>query len=127
MRDETVGPNKPFRDLARGLASRGIAVLRYEKRTRAYGAEMQQLGSLTVKEETTDDALAAVRLLRAQPEVDPKRIAVLGHSLGGTLIPRIAAADTGIAGVVVMAGLAQPLERAMHGAVTQYQPARTAR
>lgn len=36
-RDETVGPNKPFRDLAWGLASRGVAVLRYDKRTRVHG------------------------------------------------------------------------------------------
>src|SRR5258708_674329 len=40
-RDETIGGNRPFRDLAWGLASRGIAVVRYDKRTRVYGARMQ--------------------------------------------------------------------------------------
>src|SRR5207302_9634236 len=39
-RDETVGLNMPFRDLAWGLASRGIAVLRFDKRTRVHGAKM---------------------------------------------------------------------------------------
>src|SRR5204863_4552062 len=60
-----------------------------------------------------DDALAAVALLRSAAEIDPKRIVVLGHSLGGMLVPRIGAADAGIAGFVVMAGAARPLEQAM--------------
>ncbi|MDZ7606573.1 MAG: hypothetical protein U5K79_13515 [Cyclobacteriaceae bacterium] len=36
-RDETIGPNKPFRDIAYGLAEKGIASLRYDKRTFVYG------------------------------------------------------------------------------------------
>jgi hypothetical protein len=104
-RDETIGPNKPFRDLAWGLASQGIAVLRYEKRTRQYASKIGQLnGRFTVKEETIDDALAAVALLRKTEVVDSKKIFVLGHSLGGMLIPRIGVRDAGIAGFVVMAG-----------------------
>ena len=109
-RDETIGPNKPFADLAAGLASRGVAVLRYDKRTKVYGPKMAALGVLTVKEETVDDALAAVALLRATARIDPAHVFVLGHSLGGMLIPRIAAADPRLAGVIVMAGAARPLE-----------------
>ena len=112
-RDETLGPNKPFADLAAGLSSRGVAVLRYDKRTAVYGARMAALAAITVKDETIDDALAAVELLRASPKIDPKRIYVLGHSLGGTLIPRIAAADRTLAGVIIMAGAARPLEDAI--------------
>lgn len=112
-RDETLGPNKPFADLAAGLASRGIAVLRFDKRTKVYGAKMAALTAMTVKEESIDDALAAVELLRANPKVDAKRIYVLGHSLGGTLIPRIAAAEPKLAGVIVMAGAARPIEDAI--------------
>jgi hypothetical protein len=114
-RDETLGPNKPFQDLAWGLASNGIAVLRYEKRTRIYGpklvADPKFIASLTVKEETIDDALEAVRLLAATPEIDCKGIFVLGHSLGGMLIPRIALAgkDLDIAGFIIMAGLTKAL------------------
>jgi hypothetical protein len=108
--DETVGANKPFKDLAWGLASRGIAVLRYEKRTHKYAAQYaRDLGNLTVKEEVTDDARAAVALLSTHPEVDRKRIYVLGHSLGGMLAPRIAEGDDQIAGIIIMAGSTRPL------------------
>ncbi len=112
-RNETIGPNRPFQDIAWGLASRGIAVLRYEKRTRVHGARMAadpRFSSFTVKEETVDDAVEAVKLLRGRPEIDPGRIFVLGHSLGGMLIPRIAAASGDLAaGFVIMAGLTRPI------------------
>ena len=115
-RDETIGPNKPFKDIAWGLAGRGIAVLRYEKRTLVYGpklvAEPALMASFTVKEETIDDALEAVRLLKKTADIDAKKIFVLGHSLGGMLIPRIALAgkDSGTAGFIIMAGLTRRLE-----------------
>jgi len=118
-RDETIGPNKPFKDLAWGLASRGVAVLRYEKRSRQHGAKLVAdkalLARLTVKEEVVDDALEAVQLLKATAGIDPRRVFVLGHSLGGMLVPRIAAAglDLGIAGVISMAGLTRPIEETM--------------
>lgn len=118
-RDESIGPNKVFRDLALGLASQGIAVLRYDKRTRAHGTKIAAISGFTVKEEVVDDALAAVELLRKEPGVDAARIVVLGHSLGAMMVPRIAAADAGIAGFIVMAGPARPLEEAIL-AQTQY-------
>jgi uncharacterized protein len=107
-RDETIGPNKPFRDLAGGLASSGIAVLRYEKRTLVHGKKMPK--NITVKEETIDDVLAAADLLRQRKEIDPKRIFVLGHSLGAMLLPRIGEADAALAGLIVMSGPTRPLE-----------------
>jgi len=108
--DETIGPNKPFKDLAWGLASHGIAVLRYEKRTHKYaGQYAKDLGNLTVKDEVTDDARAAAALLSTHPEVDRKRIYVLGHSLGGMLVPRIADGDDQIAGIIIMAGSTRQL------------------
>ena len=115
-RDETIGPNKPFKDIAWGLASQKIAVLRYEKRTRVYGTKIvadKEIGAtFTVKEETIDDALEAVKLLLKTDKIDKKRVFVLGHSLGGMLIPRIAVAgkDLGMAGFIIMAGLTFPLE-----------------
>jgi dienelactone hydrolase len=114
-RDETILANKPFRDLAWGLASRGIAVLRYEKRTKEHGAKFVAtvLSQLTVKEETIDDALSAVAQLRATDGIDPKRIFVLGHSLGGTVAPRIGQADPNLAGLIILAGATRPLEDLM--------------
>jgi dienelactone hydrolase len=111
-RDETIGPNKPLRDLAWGLASNGIAVLRYDKRTKAHQAAMAGIAAtITVHEETMDDALLAVDLLRATPGVDPDRVFVAGHSLGGYLAPRIAADGAGrIAGIALLEANARPLQ-----------------
>lgn len=112
-RDATVGQVKQFKDLALGLASRGIAVLRYDKRTRVHANLIRDLPGLTVKDETIDDAIAAVQMLRSTSGVDPNRIVVLGHSLGGMLVPRIAAAGPPVAGFIVMAGAARPIQRAV--------------
>lgn len=110
-RDETVGPNKPFRDIAWGLSTKGIAVLRYEKRTKEHQQEIiKMVNDLTVNEETIDDALIAVDLLREQEKIDSSKIYVIGHSLGGYLIPRIGVQDDDIAGFVIMAGPTRPLE-----------------
>ena len=111
-RDETIGPNKPFKDLASGLATRGVAVLRYEKRGKP-GAVTASGAGYTVQQEVLDDVSEAVKILRRQPKVAPSRIFVLGHSLGGMLVPRIGAADPSIAGLIVMAGAARPLEDAI--------------
>ncbi len=109
-RDETIGPNLPFRDLAWGLASRGIAVLRYEKRTHEYAAKLADpKGTLTVKEEVLDDALAAVAFLRRHQAIDGKRVFVLGHSLGAVLCPKIGTLDPAIAGLICLAGTTRPL------------------
>jgi hypothetical protein len=75
-RDETLGANKPLRDLAWGLASTGIAVIRYDKRTLVYGPQMAAEPNPTVRQETTDDAVAAVALLRQTLKVDGARIFV---------------------------------------------------
>jgi len=110
-RDETIPPNKPFRDLAWGLASQGIAVLRYDKRTNVYAASLgSEIDTLTVKEEVIDDALEAVVLLCDRPEINSQQIFVLGHSLGGYLAPRLGAADPEIRGLIILAGSARPLE-----------------
>lgn len=116
-RDETIGPNKPFRDIAWGLATGGIAVLRYDKRTRVYREKLAHdkklAASFTVNEETVDDAISAAALLRQTEKIDPARIFVLGHSLGGMMIPRIRGQDKNIAGFIIMAGLTRPIEQAI--------------
>lgn len=109
--DETIGPNEPFKDLAWGLASRGIAVLRYMKRTLKYPQIIEQPG-FTVMQEYVDDARAAAGALASDPAIDSKYIFVLGHSQGGTLAPRIAQHDPQIAGIILMAGATESLEKA---------------
>ncbi len=110
-RDETIGPNKPFRDLAWGLASQGVAVLRYEKLTHHHKEKVAEIGDkLTIHEEGIRDAVAAVALLRRQKEIDGKRIFVVGHSLGAILAPRIGTLDPAIAGLVLLSGSPRPLE-----------------
>ncbi len=110
-RDEGFGPVSPFKDLAWGLASRGIAVLRYDKRTLVYQAELAAGGGdLTIEDETIDDAAAAVELLLNTEGIDPQAVFVLGHSLGGMVIPRIAAAAPDARGFIVLAGPARPME-----------------
>jgi pimeloyl-ACP methyl ester carboxylesterase len=109
-RDETLGPNKPLRDLAWGLASAGIAVIRYDKRTLVYGPQMAAEPNPTVRQETTDDAVAAAALLRATPNVDPARVFLVGHSLGATLAPRIAALiPDELAGIGLLEAASTPL------------------
>ena len=112
--DETVGPNKVFKDLAWGLASKGIAVLRYPKRTRVYAAAPSaDPQTFTVKDEFVDDARAAVALLASRADINPKRIFLVGHSEGGYLAPRIAAGDPQIAGIIILEGNARPIEQAV--------------
>ncbi len=112
-RDGTLGPNKPLKDLAWGLATRGIAVARFDKVTFAHGAEVRRMTVFTVTDEYLPAALAAIEELRGDPGVDPARVFITGHSLGGTVAPRVAAADQLVAGLVIMAGGATPLHRTM--------------
>lgn len=107
-RNETIGPNRPFLDIARGLSERGVAVLRYEKRTKMYPNTLVD-GGLTIDRETTDDAVSAVLMLRRMQMIDPSRIFVLGHSQGGMLAPRIARREPSIAGIILLAAPARPL------------------
>jgi hypothetical protein len=111
-RDESLGANKPFKDLAWGLATQKIAVLRYDKRTKVHGTKMvaDNDNPLTVFEESMEDALQAAQFLLHKEPINPEYIFILGHSLGGTLIPRIAPLAPQSAGFIVMAGATRPFE-----------------
>jgi dienelactone hydrolase len=117
-RDETIGRNKPFKDLAWGLAGHGIAVLRFDKVTHTHRAELAAAENFTLDDEYVHHAVAALSLLRSQAAVDPARLFVLGHSFGGSVAPRVAAADPSVAGLVILAGGAQPVQWA---AVRQFR------
>jgi dienelactone hydrolase len=109
--DGTSGANKPLKDLAWGLASRGVAVARFDKVTFAHG-EVLTRPEFTMADEYIPHALDAVRLLQQQPGVDPQRVYVLGHSMGGRAAPRVAAANASVAGMVILAGDTTPLSQA---------------
>lgn len=107
-RNETTGPNKPFRDLAWGFAKNGIAVLRYDKRNKVYPNYIPK--NDTLQEWVIDDVLAAITLLKAIPEINKEQIFLLGHSLGGYLMPRIALQASNLKGCIVLAGACTPFE-----------------
>ena len=123
-RDETLGPNHLFRDLADSLAAAGIASLRYDKRTYVYRAETASIsgGKLDYDVETVDDAVAAIDLLRRTAGIDPQRIYVVGHSQGAMLAPRIAACSGKAAGCVMLAAPARTLDVLLHEQLRHLAP-----
>ena len=107
--DEQIYRLTPFKDLAEGLAERGIASIRYDKRSFAHAAKMRKL-NVTVREETIEDAILAAQLLRADPRIDPDAVFIVGHSMGAMLAPRIDAEGGNFRGLVLMAGTPKRLE-----------------
>ncbi len=107
--DERIKKLTPFKDLAEGLARNGIASVRYDKRTFVYARKMAKT-SPTVKEETIDDALRAIEMLKRDPRVDHDQVFILGHSMGAMLAPRIDAEGGNAKGLILMAGTPYRLE-----------------
>ncbi|MEP7295827.1 MAG: alpha/beta fold hydrolase [Burkholderiales bacterium] len=129
-RDETIGPNKVFKDLAHRLAQRGISTLRYEKRTREWGLLFaSKLANWTVDDEVVDDAIEALRSAsKATGLNNAGPLFLLGHSEGAYLAPRIAEAaerqGIAVAGVIMLAPPITPLydlalQQARHILATQ--------
>ncbi|HSW77576.1 MAG TPA: alpha/beta fold hydrolase [Candidatus Chromulinivoraceae bacterium] len=110
-RDETDGANKPLKDIAWGLASRGIAVLRFDKVNYVH-SQVAASPKFTMMDEYVPHAVAGVHMLQQQRDVDIHKIFILGHSMGGKVAPQIAAAEPSVAGLVIMAGDAQPMQQA---------------
>jgi hypothetical protein len=114
-RDETIGPNKPFADIAHGLAARGIGTVRFDKRTWLIrqGKMPKPAGNetITLKWEIEDDAVAALEFARKLPEADPHGIFLLGHSLGAMTAPyiaKLAPMESKPSGLILMAAAARP-------------------
>jgi uncharacterized protein len=112
--DETIGPNKPFKDLALGLGSKGVAVLRYDKRTHVPPMPSPN----TVQAEYFSAVADAIALSRAATEIDPRRVVLLGHSQGAQLAPWLAKENPGLAGIVL---LAPPIRSPLESAITQLE------
>ena len=116
-KDESIGNLKPFRDLAEGLSARGVAVYRFDKRTYVYGVELTAKKDISLEDEIIEDAVNAVQLLAGQDRIDPERIYVLGHSLGGNAVPAIAGklkqSPVKACGYIMMAASPRPLDVVM--------------
>ena len=107
-KNETIFKNKPFEDIAHALAENGIASLRYDKRYFTY-PEAAAKEKLNIENEVLDDVKSAIALLSADERIDGNNIFVLGHSLGGMLVPNIAYENQNVKGVISMAGSLRPL------------------
>lgn len=92
---------RPFRQLADSLTRRGIAVLRFDDR--GVGESTGDFTTAT-SADFADDVRSVVTWLRARPEIDPERIILMGHSEGGMIAPMVAATDSRLAGIVLLAG-----------------------
>jgi len=99
-------------DLAIGLAKRGIATLRYDKRTLDYPKSVNPR-TFTPTQEYVPDAIAAISLLKHEPAIDAHLIFVLGHSQGGTYAPLIAKDAPEVAGVILLAAGTETLGQAI--------------
>ncbi len=108
-RNETTGYLKPFRDLAYGLASKNIAVLRFDKRTLVHSTKINLIGNITINEEIEQDAYEAAEYLKKLDKIDKDKIIVLGYDLGGYALPQILAtgSQTFKAGII-MSGSSRP-------------------
>ncbi|WP_300759351.1 alpha/beta fold hydrolase [Janthinobacterium sp.] len=100
-RDQDVFGHKVLLVLADYLTRQGIAVLRYDKR--GVGESRGDYASATTLD-FADDAQAAVAFLRTRPEIETRRIGMVGHSEGGLIAPMVAARDPQVGFVVMMAG-----------------------
>lgn len=105
-RDASVGATKIFRDIAQGLASSGIAALRYDKRTYTYRDRLSN--DIALDDEAVLDAVGAVSALGLRSDIDPTRIVVIGHSLGGLLAPEIAVRAGSVAGIALLSPPGRP-------------------
>jgi fermentation-respiration switch protein FrsA (DUF1100 family) len=106
-RDESLAGHRPFLVLADYLSRHGVAVLRADDRGVAKSGG--NFAASTTADFSTD-AEAGVAYLRSRHEVDAKKIGLVGHSEGGMIAPMVAARNTAVAFIVLMAGPGVPGE-----------------
>ena len=106
-RDETIGPNKPFKDMAEAFQKEGIASYRFDKRTKSNPETFSD--ESTVEDEVVVDAVAIVNHFRSSEKFKNHKIIVLGHSLGAFMMPKIAN-SVSLDKAVMMAGNARGLQ-----------------
>lgn len=102
--NEAIGALEPFEDLAQELAKKGIASIRYHKRTFVYGSTIANDYNFTIYDEVIDDVLSAINILRADERIDSDNLFLIGHSMGGQLAPIILNIDKNMKGAILLAG-----------------------
>ena len=107
-RDEAIMGHRPFLVLADHLTRQGIAVLRYDDR--GIGKSKGDFAK-AVHTDFVDDALGAVAWLKTRPDIDAKRLGLIGHSEGGIVAPLAAVRSSDIAFLVLMAGVGVPTDQ----------------
>lgn len=106
-RDETIGPNKPFKDMADAFQKEGIASYRFDKRTRSNPETFSN--EATFDDEVINDIVNIVAHFRSNEKYKNHKIILLGHSLGAYLMPRILSLVK-VDKAVMMAGNARDLD-----------------
>lgn len=102
--DGNVGKQKPYKDIAKGLAKKGIASIRFNKITYQYVKEVAKDVNFTIEDEYINDVLYAILLLKGESKIDSKEIYLIGHSMGSQIVPIIIKRDPEIKGSIIMAG-----------------------
>ncbi|TCO09330.1 alpha/beta hydrolase family protein [Natronoflexus pectinivorans] len=115
-RDQEIFGHKPFLVISDYLTRHGIAVLRFDDR--GYGESEGDFSSATSKD-FASDVQSAVEYLMARPEIDSKRIGLVGHSEGGMIAPMVAAKNEKIAFIVLLAGTGMKGSDLLHLQVKQ--------
>lgn len=103
--DSSIGRLTPFKDIAHQLAKKGIASIRYNKRTYEYKEQLVTDYNFTPQDEYVDDALTAIEVLLKDERIDHDNIFLLGHSQGGQFAPVIANQTDKLKGIIIMAGI----------------------
>lgn len=115
-RDETIFENKPFKDIAENLHSKGISSYRFDKRTLSNPESFNDKS--TIDDEVTNDIINIVAYFKNDSKFSNYEITVLGHSLGAYLLPRIASKSNQISKIILLAGNSRPLD---HLIIEQYE------
>lgn len=92
--------------VARPLLAAGLDVVLLDARCHGRSDD----ADLTSMPAFAEDTQTALDWLHAQPNVDPARIVLVGHSVGAGACLLVAARDPSVAGVVSLASMADPRE-----------------
>ena len=115
-RDETIFENKPFKDIAESLFTKGIASYRFDKRTLSNPESFNDKS--TIDDEVTNDIINIVAYFKNDSQFSNYEIIVLGHSLGAYLLPRIANKSNQISKIILLAANSRPLDKLI---IEQYE------